>query len=104
MLKRVGLSELKRTIGQRHDDQDARADGKIGKGDVQVVHVAFDAVRVHGLSRMMGFITLHGGVGAWLPPQARTNLSGRRSGTLEPVGGQAPGKEKTVLFSKALIT
>ena len=35
-----------------------------------VIHVAFDAVRIHGLSRMMGFMTLPGGTGGWLPPQA----------------------------------
>ena len=35
-----------------------------------VIHVAFDAVRIHGLSRMIGFMTLPGGMGGWLPPQA----------------------------------
>ena len=74
-------------------------------GGAKVVHVAFDAVRVHGLSRMMGFITLLGGMGVRLPPQARANLSGRRAGTLEPVGGRAPGSKKTTgFFSKTFIT
>ena len=50
-------------------------------GGAKVVHVAFDAVRVHGLSRMMGFITLLGGMGVRLPSQAWANLSDRRAGT-----------------------
>ena len=73
-------------------------------GGAKVVHVVFDAVRVHGLSSMTGFITLLGGMGAWLPPQARANLSGRQSGTLEPVGGRAPGSKKKRFFSKTSST
>ena len=133
MSKRLDC-ELGRIIGQRHYDEGARADREIGKGDalayasghelgLEIATVLLlleillwrrqgrsrrlrrDAVHVHGLSKMMGFITLPGGVGAWLPPQARANLSGRRSGTLEPVGGRAPGSKKTIgFFSKTFIT
>ena len=57
-------------------------------GGAKVVHVAFDAVRVHGLSMMMGFITLLGGVGAWLPLRARANHQQPAVGN--PGAGQRP--------------
>ena len=40
------------------------------------VHVAFDASRVGGRNRLLGFISRPDGLGAWLPPQA---LSSRRN-------------------------
>ena len=54
---------------------------------------------------MMGFITLLGGMGAWLPPQARANLSGRRSGILEPIGaGDRGGQKNNGFCSKTFST
>ena len=38
--------------------------------DCSVFGFAFDASRIGGRSRLLGFITLPTGVGAWLPPQA----------------------------------
>ena len=46
----------------------------------------------------MGFINLLGGMGVRLPPQARANLSGRRAGALEPVGGRAREAKKPPVF------
>ena len=42
----------------------------------RTVHVAFDASRVGGRNRLLGFISRPDGLGAWLPPQA---LSSRRN-------------------------
>ena len=38
--------------------------------DAKTLHVAFDAGRVGGLNRMLGFVTTPNGIGAWVAPQA----------------------------------
>lgn len=39
--------------------------------DAGTIHVAFDASRIGGLNRMLGFITRPNGEGAWMPPQVQ---------------------------------
>ena len=42
------------------------------------VHLAFDASRVGGKNRLLGFITRPDGLGAWLPPQVPSTISQNR--------------------------
>ncbi|CAE7209363.1 unnamed protein product [Symbiodinium sp. CCMP2592] len=61
----------------------------------RVLHVAFDASRVGGLSSLLGFVTNGAGGAAWLPPQVVPDLVTRTTLALAHQDEEALERERT---------